>query len=79
MPHWEHLFVTASLVPGPGGASWRPHLVNNQPLPNWADGPSLESFTQGLEADGWQLVKTRSNTWLGPASNRTLLFKRPKP
>lgn len=79
MPRWEHLFVTASLVPGPGGANWRPHLVNNQPLPNWADGPSLESFIQGLEADGWQLVKTRSNTWLGPASNRTLLFKRPRP
>ena len=79
MPRWEHLFLTAALVPGSGEARWRPHLVNNQPLPNWVEGPSLESFIKHLEADGWQLVKTRSNTWLGSASNLTLLFKRPKP
>ena len=79
MPRWEHLFLTASLVPGSDGGGWRPHLVNNQPLPNWVEGPSLDSFIKRLEADGWQLVKTRSNTWLGSASNLTLLFKRPKP
>jgi hypothetical protein len=74
----ESLFVSACLVPGPGGAEWYPHLVNNQPLPNWDQGPSLEHFIAQLEAEGWQLARTYPASRLVQTNTMTLLFKRPK-
>lgn len=78
MPDWEHLFVTACLIPGPDGGQWRPRMINNTPLPDWEQGPLLASFIQGLEDDGWQLARKIPNTWLDQATTLSLLFKRPR-
>src|SRR5690242_17460755 len=78
MPSWEYLFVNACLIPEPGGGKWHPRLVNNEPLPHWEQGPTLDSFIQQLEAEGWQLARRHPDARLRRATTFTLLFKRPR-
>ena len=77
MALWESLFINACLVPGPGGAEWYPHLVNNQPLPNWDHGPPLDTLVHHLEAEGWQLARTYPASRHVQTNTLTLLFRRP--
>ncbi|HLV98164.1 MAG TPA: hypothetical protein VKT82_05750 [Ktedonobacterales bacterium] len=78
MPGWEYLFVNACQLPGPGGGEWHPHLVNNQSLPNWERGPTLDSFIQQLEAKGWRLAGKQPYSPSSQAITITLMFKRPR-
>ncbi len=78
MSSWEYLYVNACLIPGPGGGEWHPHLVNNEPLPDWDLGPPLDTFIRQLEAQGWQLARKSPNTHSEWATTFTLLFKRAK-
>lgn len=78
MTSWEYLFINACLVPEPGGGKWHARLVNNELLPDWENGPTLDSFIRQLEAEGWQLARKHPDSRLGRASTFTLLFKRPR-
>ena len=75
---YEHLIVTAHLIPDREVPRWQPWLVNSRQLPEPLRALPLAVFIRRLEQEGWDLVKSPVATTSGTPATQTWLFKRPK-